>query len=371
MVRQVTPPGFCREVLKEEMTKELLIKFLNDQCTREELQEVVRWIKNDSFSIEARKMMLNDWMNFKEDDNLVENETLISLLDKIHHKINIEGRQANNKSIVLIATWLTRVAAVLLLPLLIILINILSNKPEEIAHNIEMTIDSLEIIAPIGSKTVVQFSDGTEVFLNHGSKIKYPQKFSGNTREVILTGEGYFNVAHNPDMPFIVQARSLNIKAVGTEFNVSAYPDESVVATTLVEGKVMIEKQVGDQKAVPIGAMVPGQHVSYDIRTGKTFSTIGEIEKFICWKNGKLIFKRDSIITIAQRLSRWYNVDIEITDTDVKEYTYTATFVDESLDHILELLKKAAPINYIKIPSKQLLDGTFSRQKIIITTNKS
>jgi transmembrane sensor len=354
------------------MTKELLIKFLNDQCNSDELQEVIRWIKNDSFSNESRNWGLDDWMNFKEGDGLVEDEKLRSLLDKIHHKINLEGyKKPRKKSIALITTWITRVAALLLLPALIFLIYTLSESPPEVALNIEMTIDSLEIIAPIGSKTVVQFSDGTEVFLNHGSKIKYPQKFTGNAREVFLTGEGYFDVAHNPDMPFIVRTKNLNIEALGTEFNVSAYPDENIVATTLVNGKVVLKKELANQENITLGAMVPEQHVSYNIQTGKISSSKGEIEKYICWKNGKLIFKRDSIITIAKRLSRWYNVDIEVSDTDVREYTYTATFVDESLDHILELLKKAAPINYIKIPSKQLPDGSFSRQKIIITTNKN
>ena len=354
------------------MTKDLLNRFLNDQCTKEELQEIIRWINNDSFNIESRKWGMDDWINYKVDEDLYDNEKFRTLLDKIHHKINIEGyRQTRKKPIRMITTWLTRAAAVLFLPVLILLIYTLSDGPKEVAENVDITIDSLEIIAPIGSKTVVQFSDGTEVFLNHGSKIKYPQKFSGNTRNVLLTGEGYFNVAHNPEQPFIVKAGNLNIKALGTEFNVSAYPDENIVATTLVDGKVMIEKYTGDQKNESIGTMIPGQHVSYDIRTGETFSTKGEIGKYICWTNGKLIFKRDSIVTIAKRLSRWYNIDIEVEGIEAKEYTYTATFVDESIDHILELLKKAAPINYTKIPSKQLPDGSFSKQKIIITTNKN
>lgn len=354
------------------MTKDLLIKFLYDRCSKDELQEVIQWIKNESFSNESRSMGLDDWINFKEDDSLAEDAKLRSLLDKIHHKINIESSiKPRNDSVKLITVWITRAAAFLLLPVLAFLIYTLSNKPVEVAQNIEMTIDSLEIIAPVGSKTVVQFSDGTEVFLNHGSKIKYPQKFTGNTREVLLTGEGYFNVAHNPEIPFIVKTRNLNIEALGTEFNVYAYPDESVVATTLVNGKVVLQKETGDHQTESIGSMIPGQHVSYNIETGKLTSSKGEIEKYISWKSGKLIFKRDSIVMIAKRLSRWYNVDIEVSGTDVREYTYTATFVDESLDHILELLKKAAPIGYTKIPSKQLNDGTFSRQKIIITTNNN
>jgi transmembrane sensor len=89
---------------------------------------------------------------------------------------------------------------------------------------------------------VVQLSDGTDVNLNYGSKIKYPRNFTGSTREIMLTGEGYFNVVHNPDQPFIVKTGKLNIIALGTEFNVQSYPDSPVISTTLVNGKVAIEK---------------------------------------------------------------------------------------------------------------------------------
>ena len=230
-------------------------------------------------------------------------------------------------------------------------------------------VDSLEIVAPVGSRTVVHLSDGSEIHLNFGSKLKYPQKFVGDTREVILSGEGYFNVAHNPEKPFIVKTANLNIKALGTKFNVFAYPGDEVIATTLVEGKVVIEKATSDGKEKLIGAMVPGQHVSYNINSGKIHSENGKVEKYIAWKDGMLVFDNEPIDQVAQRLSRMFNVEIQVDDK-LDKYKYTVTFVDEPLFQILDLLTVATPINYRALPRKKNPDGTFSKQKIIIERKK-
>jgi len=203
--------------------------------------------------------------------------------------------------------------------------------------------------------------------LNHGSKLKYPQKFLGNTREVTLVGEAYFEVFHNPEKPFIVRTENLHIRAIGTSFNVFAYPDEYFVSATLVEGKVVVATKSENMEFKVVGTMIPGQHVNYYPHSGEISSTSGEIEKYISWKEGKLVFKRDSILQIAHRLSRWYNVDIEFADEESREFTYTATFIDEPLDHILDVLIEAAPIDYKKLPRQKLPDGSFSKQKIIIS----
>jgi ferric-dicitrate binding protein FerR (iron transport regulator) len=157
---------------------------------------------------------------------------------------------------------------------------------------------------------------------------------------------------------------------LGTEFNVFAYPDEEVVEATLVEGKVAIEKITKTGYAKVLGEMVPGQHVSYDIESNKISGDTGNIDKYISWREGKLIFRKDPIGTVAKRLSRWYNVDIVFADEEVKSYTYTATFVDETLIQILELMEIAAPIKYEVSQRKKLADGTFSKRRITIGLKK-
>jgi ferric-dicitrate binding protein FerR (iron transport regulator) len=230
-------------------------------------------------------------------------------------------------------------------------------------------VDSLEVIAPMGSRTIVQLSDGSVVHLNYGSKIKYPQFFSGDARKVILTGEGFFNVAHNPEKPFIVKAGNLNIKAVGTTFNVLAYLDDEVIETTLIDGKVILEQTNSTEKNKTIGTMIPGQHVEYNTQSGDISSTEGKVEKYISWTNGKLIFDDTPILKVTERLSRMFNVDFEIKE-ELKGYIYTVTLEDESIAQILDLMTIATPVVYEMLPRKKLPDGTFSKQKIILEKRK-
>ena len=362
------PPLFAGGTYQKRMTEELLKKFLNDQCTEEELQEVVEWVKNNALSHHSLSLGLHDWKNFEADEAMFELEDFDSLLDKIHHKINVGNRQVKKQSFASLTTWITRAAAILLFPVLGILFYMLADRQAGFNKFTDLVIDSLEIVTPVGSQTVLQLSDGSEVYLNHGSKLKYPQKFTGKTREVFLSGEGYFKVAHHPELPFVVKTSKLSITALGTAFNVLAYPGENVIETTLVEGKVVVNQTGDQQNGSIVGTMIPGQHVSYNTETGKVHSTQGDIERYVAWKDGRLIFKNESIVTITNRLSRWYNVEFEFKDELAREFTYTATFVDETLFQILDLMTIATPVSYKVLPRFKLSDGTFSKQKIIIGT---
>jgi ferric-dicitrate binding protein FerR (iron transport regulator) len=354
---------------KEEMTKDTIIKFLSNRCTNTELDEIIRWANTEAFSKEGTRMAFDDWKSYREEENVEDDEKFSLLFDKIQQKINSESlknRNIETRKPVFI-TWLTRAAAILLLPALAFLFYTLSENAEikmESAQLANLPVDSLEIIAPIGSRTVVQLTDGSEVHLNYGSRLKYPQTFTGDSREVLLTGEGYFDVAHNPEKPFIVKTGKLNVKALGTAFNVLAYPECNEVQTTLVNGKVVLESVETEGKVKTIGSMTPGQHVNYNVKTGAVLSSKGNIEKYIAWKEGKLIFDETTILEAAEKLSRMFNVSIEVDDK-IKDYTYTVTFEDEPLFQILELMTVATPVRYKALPRKKLQDDTYSKQKIV------
>uniref|UniRef100_UPI0032169BBB FecR family protein n=1 Tax=uncultured Draconibacterium sp. TaxID=1573823 RepID=UPI0032169BBB len=350
------------------MTKELLHKFLNNQCTSEELTAVIDWIKTNGWSTDLEKWGLDELRNSEGEKQYRSKEYYNSMLNSIHHEIILEQLGPSEKRIgrkVSLLTWLTRVAALFMLPVIAYLLFTISQQNLEISTISNVQIDSLEIIAPIGSKTIVQLSDGSEVFLNHGSKLKYPQKFTGSTRNVVLTGEAYFKVEHNPEKPFIVETKELNITALGTEFNVLAYPNEDVIETTLVNGVVSLE-QSSDGINHSLGKLKPSQHVKYNTNSGQIISTMGNVERYISWKEGKIIFKNEPIEQIAKRLNRWYNVEIVFENEIVKDYTYTATFVDETLFQILDLMELATPIKYKAMPRTKLAGGIYSKQKIII-----
>jgi transmembrane sensor len=349
------------------MTKDTIIKFLNNRCTDAELEEVVRWANTKAMDEESKNWGYSDWELFQSDENLRDDERFSTLFDKIQNKINIDNQKLKNngnRKLYLI-NWLTRAAAILLIPALAILFYTISEKKTESKSLAKLAVDSLEIVAPIGSRTIVQLSDGTVVHLNYGSNLKYPQVFSDKTREVILSGEGYFDVACNPEKPFIVRTGEIKIKALGTSFNVLAYPDKNIIETTLVKGKVVLEKDQENKEVKIIGVMEPGQHLKYNTNAETKSCNKGNVEKYIGWKDGKLIFEDTPLPQVAERLSRMFNVNIEVTN-EVKNYIYTVTFIDEPLFQILDLMTIATPVVYKTSPRKKLPDGTFSKQKIII-----
>lgn len=348
------------------MNKDILEKYLNSNCSDQEFEELVAWLIKNKESY--NNWSFEHWKKFEPDLKKKDSKKYSALLDKIHHEINLKQREnkANNVVVLAKATkWLSRAAAILFIPLLGVVFYLLSTNNFQFDKFTDVRVDTLEVIAPIGSRAAVQLCEGTVVNLNYGSKIKYPRNFTGNTREVTLSGEAYFDVSHNPDKPFIVKTGKLNVKALGTEFNVMAYPDDDIIETTLVDGKVVVEKTISANQTNQLGAMVPGQHVVYNINTDQITSTKGAVEKYIAWKDGKLVFDNEPISDIADKLERMFNVEIELAD-DVKYLTYTVTFHNDPLYLILDLMKDTTPITYTILPRNRQSDGTLSKQKIRI-----
>jgi len=350
------------------MTKELLEKYLNNCCTSQEVEEVIYWMQQQTFFDESKRLGKIDWQRYKLEDSIISDEKLDTLLDRIHHKLNIEEpRTIQIKSRLI--SFLSKAAAVIIIPVLAFLFYMVSENGKLKNQFATVSVDSLEVIAPVGSRTVVELSDGSVVHLNYGSRMKYPQNFWGETRGVTLTGEAYFEVAHNPDKPFVVSAGLIDVKAVGTIFNINAYPENNDIATTLVEGKVLVEKIQNNGNVETLKELVPGQHVIYAKITGTVKTNKERIEKYIAWKDGMLVFDNEPIDQVAQRLSRMFNVEIQV-DEKLDKYKYTVTFVDEPLFQILDLLTVATPINYRALPRTKNPNGTFSKQKIIIERKK-
>lgn len=350
------------------MKKEIFIKYLNNNCSDAEFAELVKWVIEKSRNKEGENWSFDHWRKFEPKLIVEDKKKYSALLDKIHHEINLKHKEREiNKVTVFskVTKWLSWAAAILFIPLLGVVFYLLSNNNFQTNKFTDFTVDSLEVIAPIGSRTVVQLSDGTEVNLNYGSRIKYPRNFTGDTREITLSGEGYFDVARNPDKPFIVKTGNLNIKAVGTEFNIQSYPCDNIITTTLVEGKVVLEKISPGKRSQQIETMLPGQHVTYNLSSGKITSHKGNIDKYIAWKDGKLVFDNEPITNVAKKLERIFNVEIEVAD-NAKYLTYTVTFYNDPLYLILDLMTETTPVTYKILPRNKQSDGTFSKQKIRI-----
>lgn len=351
------------------MTKDLFIKYLQGNCTEKEFKQLFSWIREGALTSSGKELVQEVWEEFEPEAGPAERVKYNRILDKIHHEININ--QNSNQLIIQKAparnrmlSIITRAAAILLLPVLSLLLYTYLSDKGRYADNL----NDLEVQAPAGSRMHIELGDGTKVWLNHGSKLKYPYRFEGKIRKVFLTGEAYFDVAHNKKVPFIVGTNRLDIKATGTAFNVNAYPGDNFVETTLVEGTVILYESSSNSE---IKVLSPNECLKFNSQ--KNIITLESVntEKYTAWKDGLLVFKNDSIANIAKKLARWYNVEVEITNEKVNEFTCTATFTDETLPQVLELLTLAAPVSYKLTLRKKLPDGSFTKQKVLIGLKRS
>jgi transmembrane sensor len=347
------------------MNQDLLKKYLANSCSSTNVDSFFDWIKVDSNKVQVYNLFQNHWNKLTEEE--IGRDTLLNnqRLDKIHHQINLRNKHTPfSKKRSLLVSLLSKAAIILLIPALTLFVYttfFTQNISNTTTHKIVMN----EIISPIGSRITLDLSDGTKVWLNHGSKLIYPQHFSGKTRKVKLSGEGYFDVAHNPEKPFVVETEDIQIVAMGTQFNVNAYTSDNILETTLESGKVILKSNSNESFE-----MKPGQHFNWNKKYNSAEILDVDTEKYLSWKDGKLIFEDDSFENIASRLSRWYNVDIEFNNPKIKELTYTATFIDEPLDQILEMLEIVSPIECNISKRTKLTDGTYSKKKILVSFKK-
>jgi ferric-dicitrate binding protein FerR (iron transport regulator) len=231
---------------------------------------------------------------------------------------------------------------------------------------------------PYGSKLTLTLPDRTRLWINSGSKVIYNNKFGIDNRNIEIIGEAYFDVAKNPKLPFIVHAGDVKIKALGTAFNVKAYPEEKRVETTLVHGTVEVEKDgvkktillkpsekiviINKEKSSLNGNLSQTEPVNKkkinpvkDLPIEMTIDKRIDTEKETAWKEGKLIFEREPLETLTVQLMRKYDVNFLFTDDRLKTYKFSGTFNDLSLEQIMDAMKFSAPIDYEIIDKKVIL----------------
>ncbi|PSL24966.1 FecR family protein [Chitinophaga ginsengisoli] len=172
---------------------------------------------------------------------------------------------------------------------------------------------------PRGRQFKLVLPDGTKVWLNAASSLKYPTAFTGNERKVEITGEAYLEVAQHADKPFILTAaNNVTIKVLGTSFNVNAYADENAVHTTLVTGSVQVAAVNGDAVTLQ-----PGKEARLQKKTGKFSVLAADEEQVLAWKNGYFYFDRADIQTIMRQIARWYDVEVEYKEIPDKKFSGT------------------------------------------------
>ncbi|KIO54498.1 FecR family protein [Flavobacterium hibernum] len=186
---------------------------------------------------------------------------------------------------------------------------------------------------PTGGQYNIVLADGTKVYLNAVSSIKYPTQFNGDKRLVELEGEAYFEVAKNKNKPFIVKSDNQSIEVLGTHFNVHAYANESVVKTTLLEGSVAVSFK--NQKSI----LKPGQQSNVSDNFTKIKIREVDTDEAIAWKNGRFKFDNADLKTVMRQLERWYGIKVEYRG-DVSDVRFSGgTFMNKNLSEVLKVLE--------------------------------
>jgi ferric-dicitrate binding protein FerR (iron transport regulator) len=219
------------------------------------------------------------------------------------------------------------------------------------------TIASVQEAVPYGKPEMKTLPDGSVVWINAGTKIHY--KAGQNTRDVYLEGEAYFKVKHDTEHPFVVHAGNISVKALGTEFNVLAYPGEDHVETTLIKGKVQVTmEEKPDQKII----LAPNEkltvvnkrvfkdtavqkEISYEVKPLAVLPALKEVEE-VAWMQDKLAFQHEPFYDLSKRMERRYNVHIVFYSESLKREALSGVFENESIQKALRILQMTTPFQY-------------------------
>ena len=310
----------------------------------------------EASNVEALNAILKKQWNesFTED---ADNHQLNHILYKLNYQINASQQKEVKPPVIRLITWYARIAAILLIPLLVYT-GIVTHQKNQVAT----TEGWAEMSAPLGSRIKFSLPDGSFGWLNSGSTIKYALNFN-QKREVQLSGQAFFDVNHQDDNTFVVKTKSLDIEVKGTAFDVAAYDNEDQIDVTLERGSVLLKN---DKIPAPI-EMKPNEQINYNTTNQKFTKTIVTAQNISAWKEGKLVLRNASLDELAKQLSRWYNVEVTTHNVKDTSFRYRATFENENLEEVLRLLKITSPLK-VKIEEREKqADGSFSKQKIVLS----
>lgn len=306
--------------------KEFFKKYLESKCSESEFIAFINLFLNKEKQQELEWGMEEHW---KKAPTKAITPNLSPTLFKIHYEINKQEKGGNNERRFI--TYLTRVAAILFIPLAIAFFFYTQNDT--------VTEQMQTISTPLASKTSFALPDGSFVYLNAGSSLSFPKSFNGNKRLVKLDGEAYFDVVKSKH-PFEVETSKLTVDVYGTAFNVMAYK-EALPEVTLERGKVAVTTEKGGQRFLN-----PGEQARIDTINQSILVKAVETNLFTSWINNKLIFKNEPLENVIQRLERWYNISIEIDDEMLAQKRLNATIEYESISEIMDLLEITLPLKF-------------------------
>jgi len=370
--------------------EDLIYGYLNNELTEEETFRLIKWLEQDKSNkrlfdeisdlwVTTRATSANPGFNAREG------------FSKFREKIKATDNKKDNKIKTVWLKTIARYAAVILIAFSAggaIFWFSGRNSTNTAVQSIN------KLVVPLGSKAWFSLSDGTVVTLNAGSTLNVSKDYGINNRIVRLDGEGYFNIAKDKNNPFVVQTPFLNIRALGTEFNIKAYSSDRTIETTLVSGSLQIEP-VKEINQGQITVLKPNQKLTF-YKADSSFTTGSEkkekeliarpesvnkirtvpaarlvtedvnVDPVTSWKENRWIFEQQSLSQIAVDLERKFDVQIIFNSERLKSYRFTGTILAEPIEQVLLALSMTAPVTY-KIRGRVV---TLSENKDFIEINK-
>jgi ferric-dicitrate binding protein FerR (iron transport regulator) len=308
----------------------LLIRFLTNNCSPEDLQQIDRWIASNEahakwlFEME-QTWMLKDQLYFSDQQKIKQayNRFISRKTVPLTHKSTIRP----------LSVWLKYAAAVII----VVLLSLNLYKMER--NEADITMNVIEV--PKGERANITLSDGTKIWLNAESKLTYPSQFTAKTREICLEGEAYFAVTKNKKHPFIVKNSLFDLQVTGTEFNVQAYNGENA-EISLKEGGVIVHAANSYDPII----MKPNDQVLYTT-DGQTICKHSDMSAIDSWTRDAIFLTDKPLSDILKTLERKYNVSILLSDSSLVNVRFTChTRPGTSLAEVLDLLKETRQINY-------------------------
>ena len=313
--------------MNSELKYEILRHYLLGSITNEQQQLLDQWLQEDPANQKEFDLLCSHW-NTPEPPAYILNQEEIKheLWDKLsddHHLLD-QSRWSFYKML--------KVAAVLfVIAISSYVVASMLKSPDQQDEQVSSVVTKSNVP---GRKSTINLLDGTQVVLNADSEIQFHEQFNDTARIVWLSGEAYFDVAHNPNLPFYVLTDNIEVQVLGTTFNIRNYPEISDIRVSLSSGKLSVrskEDEGGVSKYLD-----PGQQVSFK-KTTEEFSKVEQFEptEVQGWKDGIIYFEKAGFEEIVIRLERWYGVDIQATNTPIADISYTGHFEQENLDNVL------------------------------------
>ncbi len=330
------------ELLSKEEINGLIVNMLSGKSTPGENKILLNWVNQSAENKTCFVRLRDAWQasaQVASSDKLKTERAL----ENINRSLGIHGNSPAKTISPFIRYFKVAALWILLFSLGIIASRLIFNTSVYTGQ-----VSDISVMAPMGSKAITFLPDGSKVWLNAGSKIIYSTGGNKKEREVMLTGEAYFDVTKDQKKPFIVEAEGLIVKVHGTRFNVKAYPEERSVETTLVEGSVSVNSKDNPSDIV---ILKPNEQVLFfkatDNRRESLVVTRGiDPKRFTLWINDRLQITGETLGSLAVMLERKYDVKIHFEISALKELRFTGYIENETIEQVLEMIKISSSVDY-------------------------